>query len=880
MKNLLLLLLILTSLPAFALDWKTLKTDHFTVFYPPGYEGQAFELLETMEYYRPRVETLTGGSAENFPITIEDVGVSANGFMNPWEPTIHVYRGMPAAPQSMENWWADVGVHEYTHALQLTNTSGTPALWKKYLGNGLQPNIQSPLWLIEGMAVYSESQLSPHQGRLNDGVFDAYIGACARENKLPSINEATNYPDDHFPRDHDYIFGSAFMRYLAVTYGQDKFARFFTANGASVSSLSSLFLPNEGIDNSAREVYGQSLPELWEGWRVYEKARHANFAMDGTRVTQYGEYVGGPVVGAGTLYFTRQYSEKSRPFQPRTSHEIIARDINNGAERSISSTTSSYSLPLKLHGDMLYYGVYEWEAGHANVTDLGYGLASTLHQLNLRSGEDVALYTGGVRAYDELPGGDLLLSIADATDFGSTLYWLKPGGEPVRLCHSDYLIDDLAINDTHIVAAARQHWHALSLYELTLPGEFTPLVDTPWLEAAPLLVGDRLYFSANYGKVYSVYCYDFASKAVLRGTQNGYAFAPAVDAASGDIYYQGVTAEGYDIFVTTAQLARYELPTDAPTVPPKFTLDRTTVRRGDYRDNLKTMWPHGYAPFVQVDNTQQLLGVQLYGGGIQGSADAVGEFPSLNMALGYDFKRSLPLVAMDVSTLHYAPMQISFAYSKYDTRYAGLLVSQPLHLSTAPGLGSVWASALLQTDNDLRRKILIPRLTARWQYPQTDYTFSLAAPLEREQFGSTADRNGLRAEVVVRQYIPHNGELLLDISRRIDPDQYAPALPVIRGYSAGIPVGVGTTSTLEYSRRLGSLQWANWSPSIATHDIIGTLFYDGAYPDHGRSQYSYGAELHLEATTASGYMKLSPGLRLLQTREGAVKAEVFVGVGF
>ncbi len=135
MRNLLLLLLLLNSLPAFAIDWHTLKTDHFTVFYPAGYEGQAFQLLETVEYYRPKVEALTGGAAENFPLVIEDVGVSANGFMNPWEPTIHVYRGMPGAPQSMENWWANVGVHEYTHALQLTNTSGTPALWKKYLGN-------------------------------------------------------------------------------------------------------------------------------------------------------------------------------------------------------------------------------------------------------------------------------------------------------------------------------------------------------------------------------------------------------------------------------------------------------------------------------------------------------------------------------------------------------------------------------------------------------------------------------------------------------------------------------------------------------------------------------------------------------------------------
>lgn len=879
MKNLLLVLLVLTALPVFALSWHTLKTDHFTIFYAPGYEGQAFQLLETMEYYRPKVEKLTGNSARNFPITIEDVGVEANGFMDPWQPTIHVYAGMPTAPQSMENWWA-VGVHEYTHALHMMNVGGKPAILKKYLGNAMQPNIQSPLWLIEGIAVYSESQLSAHQGRLNDGFFDACIAACAQEDKLPSIKEATNYPTDKFPRDNSYLFGSAFMRYLSVTYGEDKFARFFTLNGASVSSFSSLIRPDDGIDNSAREVYGKTLPQLWDDWRIYEKRHHANFSMEGTQVTRYGNYLSGPVIGGGTLYFTRQYFEKSRPFQTRTRNEIIAREIKTGVERRISSATASYSLPLKLHGDMLYYGVSEWEKGHANVTNLGFGLVSTLHRINLRTGADEKLYTGAVRAYDALPDGAVLVSVADSTAFGSTLYRLTASGKPEKLCHTDYQIDNLAINDKHIIAAARRDWQALSLYELTLAGAFTPLVDTPWLEAAPVLVGERLYFSANYGRVYSIYCYDFASKAILRATRNGYAYAPAVDVASGDIYYQGITAAGYDIFTTPAQLSAYTPAADAPTVLPKFTLDRATVRRGDYTDNLKTMWPHGYAPLLQVDNVQQLVGVQIFGGGIQGSADALGEFPSLNLNLGYDFKRSLPLVSMDVTTLHYTPTQISFAYSKYETRYVGLLVQQPLLVRQAPGLGSVWASALLQTDNDLRRKMLIPRITARWQYPLTNLTLSLAAPLERKRLDSAVDRNGLRAEMTLQQYMPNNSELLLEVNRRIDPDQYAPELPAIRGYSDGLAVGVGTNMTLEYRRRLGLLRKSSWSPSFATHDVTGTLFYDGAYPDHGRSQYSYGAELQLEATSFSGYMQMAPGIRLLQTREGAVKAELFMGVGF
>ena len=59
------------SSSSFAFGWKTLKNDHFTIFYKSEYENQAWNYLKVLEYYRPGVEKLTGNSAYHLPIVIE-----------------------------------------------------------------------------------------------------------------------------------------------------------------------------------------------------------------------------------------------------------------------------------------------------------------------------------------------------------------------------------------------------------------------------------------------------------------------------------------------------------------------------------------------------------------------------------------------------------------------------------------------------------------------------------------------------------------------------------------------------------------------------------------------------------------------------------------
>ncbi|MDD1475091.1 hypothetical protein MEO41_28045, partial [Dolichospermum sp. ST_sed4] len=162
---------------------------------------QAREFLKALEYYRPKVENLTQNQAYHLPIIVEDIGTIANGMTDSITNRIFLFTYPPSASSlgtSVQNWATFVGVHEYTHLLHLTKVGGLMEAVKTLFGNNFLPNVYSLGWVDEGITVYSESQLSPYQGRLNDGYYSSYIAARVKDNRFPSILEAA-YPPIEYP---------------------------------------------------------------------------------------------------------------------------------------------------------------------------------------------------------------------------------------------------------------------------------------------------------------------------------------------------------------------------------------------------------------------------------------------------------------------------------------------------------------------------------------------------------------------------------------------------------------------------------------------------------------------------------------------------------
>ncbi|MGB4309274.1 MAG: hypothetical protein WBI94_03210, partial [Candidatus Cloacimonadaceae bacterium] len=257
-------------LPAWA-NYESISNPYFKIFYRKGWETAALNLLQTMEYHRPYVEKLTGNKLGQIPFVIEDMGNIVNGYTNPVGNKIAVFAYPPSAGELSvgEDWWQLVGVHEYIHMAQITKASGEPAILRSIFGNMLYPNLYQPNWMSEAITVYGESGMNKYSGRMNGGYYPAIITSLAKEGKLPSITKAGYNSSDYTLANH-YVFGGSFYKYLADTYGADKFPILYDYTGSTLFSYLNPIYSNLSLNAAYKEAFGKSLIELWNDWQAHE----------------------------------------------------------------------------------------------------------------------------------------------------------------------------------------------------------------------------------------------------------------------------------------------------------------------------------------------------------------------------------------------------------------------------------------------------------------------------------------------------------------------------------------------------------------------------------------------------------------------------------
>lgn len=854
-------LLLLPAVCLGATDWQVLKTEYFTVFYPSDLEEVAQEILQTLEFYRPEVEKLTGNRKHHLPIVVDDFGVSANGLAQPFFYHVHLFWYPPKAGMlgTVEDWYTLVAVHEYTHILQMTNVGKGPKIMCSIFGNIFSPNVAVPGWVVEGITVYSESRLSNYQGRLNDGKFDAYIGARVAADRFPSILDATFSPHE-FHLEGIYTYGGLFFSFLAQTYGEEKLAEFFTVHGSS----------SESLDRNAEVVFGKSFPELWEEWKDYETERFNDFRIDGERVTADGWYISNPVVTKGEggeriLYYKREKQVKAGPDRIYYRAEIVARNLSTQKERVAVTTTSSFNLPLKVRDHKLYYGVNEIKSGYDNALTYGYGVYAQLREKDLRSGKDRLVLAGDLRAYELLPDGSVLYATAMKNSFGSRIYLYHPDTGSKLLYEVPYLIDEMAADAGRIVFSARKNGENNNLYLFALEtGEFTPLVTTPYGEYGIALAGDQLFFHANYHQVYGVYCYDLATAQVYKLTTGNYATEPAYDEAGGDLYFVGLHADGFDLYRQKATFSPYELPAAAPTKWAHREEKALVVeaQRGGYGDNLRTLTPKIMLPLYLPSDDGYQAGVLLLG------HDAIGHFPGYQLGLLYDSEAGRWGTESLVTLNLFPPFLVGLGYQSFADRPLYLDFTYPFYNRLSPGLSDITVG-LACSYGEKRGTELVPYTAFGFNYPRTKLNFELRTPVEERDYAGKGKRIGYYGRVEANR-LWGNGELTLKMQGFIDPDNEDDVFPRIRGYKESLPAKQGGIATLEYSHPLLRLRTGSWLFSLYLEDLYGALFVDAAVPDEGDYQLAYGVELYQELKIDLAWLTLtlSPGVSFAFNRDG------------
>lgn len=880
------LLLLLASVPAPAL-WKTLKSASFTLFYPAGREREALRALGELEGRKAFAEALVGRSGGcRLSVVLEDAGTESNGYADPVFRRLHLYLYPPSDPGLgfAPSWWELVGVHEYVHWLQLTAAAGLPGALAWAFGDAWAPGVFTPAWLVEGLAVYAESAGSPYQGRLNAGFFDAYLQARLLSGRPPSLPEALFVPPAFPGGETPYLYGGEFVEYLALTYGQEAVTRFLRGSAASALSYLTPLLPLAGLDRTARRVFGKRIPELWREWLAAgaAEASSRNQVSAEVAASEPAWWMGAPIPHEGQVFFLRSLPTPSAPFRQSWRHEL--RVLGPAGERTLARFASPFSADLKLREGRLYLAVRELERGLANVEGLGFGAGSVLYALDPASGRRVRVLRAPLRAYEVLPGGDVVFTRDRTADHGSeVLLWKSrsAAGEenPRLLVASDYLVREILAREGRVYVSARRHGENFGLYAVDPESyRLSPILPCPFSVGGLEFSGGGLRFAANYGGRFAVYACDPDGGGPVRLTEAPYAVSPAPDPATGFLWYVGLNPEGYALYRLHPRPVPVEAPAGAPRAPEIVPAGAPArdggagFRAGGYGDNLLTLAPRLLLPVLAADTAK---GSYLAGAAVLGRS-ALGDISYAVTGL-VDLETGAPAAEASLSLIT-VPLSWNLAAGTPEGGWLAGSVELPVFRRLAPFSRrlSLGLAGLLYGEG-FPVRALEPLLGFGLGWPLDTVEGLVSLPFQRVELGSAENRARLHGELVYEHSFRFGAlRVAAEGFHRLDGGKSS--LTALRGNPVGITGQSGAAVNLDFSVRLLQIRAGTWNPPLFLQDVYVVPFAGAAVTDGGQYQTSAGLELHWELKTLAVWSGLPLDLAVGLAVNGEGTPSLFINL--
>ncbi|MCX8003518.1 MAG: hypothetical protein N2688_00945, partial [Burkholderiaceae bacterium] len=202
-------------------DWRSADTEHFRIHYRAEQRALAERVAALAEGIYPRVtRQLQWEPRGRTEIVLFSELDLANGFSTPLPfNTMGIFLAPPDEGELLDNsdWLQLLLVHEFTHVVHLDKVRGAPRVLQWIFGRvpWFFPNVWQPLWAIEGLATYNESDPAAGRGRLQGPLFEAWLRA-ERARGFKTLAEL-NADGRALPLSKQYLYGAYFYEYLART---------------------------------------------------------------------------------------------------------------------------------------------------------------------------------------------------------------------------------------------------------------------------------------------------------------------------------------------------------------------------------------------------------------------------------------------------------------------------------------------------------------------------------------------------------------------------------------------------------------------------------------------------------------------------------------
>lgn len=545
-----------------ALSWTTLTSPHFQVHFHQGEEALAKRVVALAEdVHNQLAPRMKSQPHEPTHIVLLDALDDANGFATPLPYNlITLYITQPYGASILgashyDDWMRLLITHEYTHIVQLDMVNGPARVLRKIFGNLYFPNMFQPVWLVEGLGVYEETELTGG-GRNRSPLSDMILRMAALENNFPPISHAANFTEKWPGGAVPYLFGGSFINYLAEKYGREKVARLsLEYSGRAWPFLNS---------STAYRVLGKDYVELWEEWKADLSRRYqadkkrieasdlsASRALTPNATNQGGYMNLAPAIspdGQQIAYTVDNADE-------HTAIYLMNMDGSNNRKLLDNNVTSASSIAWAPDGNGFYYSKIE-VARNTN-------LYNDIYYYDIQQRREIRL-TKNLRARDAAPSPDGNTLVFVTNWLGKTRLASVPliqkqiaGEESISWLGQDgeyqFETPRFSPDGEKIVVGVRQPDGFKDIWILDKQGnKLEALMHDRAVDISAIWdnASRSIYFSSDRSGIFNLYNYDLASKKISQVSNVvGGAFTPALSPDGGTIAFANYSSRGFDIHV-------------------------------------------------------------------------------------------------------------------------------------------------------------------------------------------------------------------------------------------------------------------------------------------------------------------------------------------
>lgn len=245
-------------------QWRTIHTPHFNVHFTRPLEGEARHAAAVAERAYSNLATELVVPRGPVDLVISDGTDVSNGSATVFPSNrVIIYARPPVDETSLESyddWTVLVLQHEMTHIFHLDRSRGIWSAAQHVFGRNpvLFPNLYTPAWLTEGLAVYYESRFTSG-GRLSGSYQSAVARAAAVDHLVPTLDQLS-LATSRFPFGESvYVYGSFVWEDLARRHGADRVPAFVErSSGATIPLL---------LNREAKRSFGETFTHAWDHWR-------------------------------------------------------------------------------------------------------------------------------------------------------------------------------------------------------------------------------------------------------------------------------------------------------------------------------------------------------------------------------------------------------------------------------------------------------------------------------------------------------------------------------------------------------------------------------------------------------------------------------------